>query len=181
MMFNSIFLYMPHLFDLWGESHEKVYSILTFTQSFIKFQRVSEIQMKRARRLLLTYLLTDQPIHRISISWLKIPSVGNQKMYIYSLTNERPGRHSGPNAYKQYFLYIFADNAIEKTSVEKKDLSDRNIEKAYNSADENFLNKKIIRCFDCILGLRLKHLGQHFDECQDPTTLAPISIYLIGW
>ena len=26
--------------------------------------------MKRAKRLLLTYLHTDQPIHRISISWL---------------------------------------------------------------------------------------------------------------
>ena len=41
-------------------------------QSFVKFQRmVQEIQMKRAKRDILLYLLTDQPSHRISISWLK--------------------------------------------------------------------------------------------------------------
>jgi len=55
------------------------YHILIFVQSLIKFQRVvPEIQMKRAKRDILTYLLTghtylldiltDQPSHRISIS-----------------------------------------------------------------------------------------------------------------
>ena len=57
------------------------YPILILIRSLIKFQSVvQEIQMKRAKRdiltylltYLLTYILTDQPSHRISISWLKI-------------------------------------------------------------------------------------------------------------
>ena len=97
MIFYSIFSYIPHLFNPWGESHEKVqwqHTLLTFTRSFIKFQRmVSGIQMKRAmrfikfqrmdsgikmiraKRLLLTYLLTVQPSQRISISWLKMSKI----------------------------------------------------------------------------------------------------------
>ena len=49
------------------------FPILTFLQSFVKFLRmVQEVQMKKARRFILTYfhtyIHTDQPSHRISIS-----------------------------------------------------------------------------------------------------------------
>ena len=49
------------------------FPILTFLQSFIKFQvMVPEIQMKRAKNFILTYILiTHQPNHIISKSWLK--------------------------------------------------------------------------------------------------------------
>ena len=72
------YLYITYATLAWSlrwkswESKMTAYPILIFMQSFIKFQMmVQEIQMKRAKRDILTYLHTDQPSHRISISWLK--------------------------------------------------------------------------------------------------------------
>ena len=79
-MVNSIFLYMLLLFDLRGEGKMTTYPILTFMQSLIKFQSVvPKIQMKRAKRdiltyihtFILTYILTNQVIES-AISSLKI-------------------------------------------------------------------------------------------------------------
>ena len=53
------------LFDLWIESSETTYThpILIFVQSVVKFQILDlKIQMKRAKRPKLTYLLSDYPI-----------------------------------------------------------------------------------------------------------------------
>ena len=62
-VFWKTFIHMPHLFDLWGESRETAYTLLTFVQSLIKFQSVVlEIQMKRAKRDILSYRMTNQVI-----------------------------------------------------------------------------------------------------------------------
>ena len=66
MMFYSIFLYTTFVIYIF-------FVILIFMQSLVKLLSVvPEIQMKRAKRGILTYihtyLLTDQPSHRISKS-----------------------------------------------------------------------------------------------------------------
>ena len=56
-VFKHIFIYATFEVKVVGKM--TAYPILNFTQGFIKFQcMVSKIQMKRAKRLLLTYLLT---------------------------------------------------------------------------------------------------------------------------
>ena len=86
---QHIFIYATFL--MWKSWKVKMtaYPILIFMQSFITFQSmVQEIQMKRAKRdiltYILTYLLTDQSSHRISISWLKIPKIVEKYLTVES-------------------------------------------------------------------------------------------------
>ena len=62
VMFYSIFIHMPYLFDLWGESREKIKWRHTLNKYsckvWIRFNKIPELQMKRAKRLILTYILT---------------------------------------------------------------------------------------------------------------------------
>ena len=99
---------MPHFFDLWGKM--TAYPKLTFFQSCVKFQKmVPEILMKRAKRDILTYIHTDQPSHRISMSWFKMDNEHHLK------DNHPPPRSHLINNF--LVLFVIFTSVLTKCSV----------------------------------------------------------------
>ena len=77
MMVYIIFLYMLLLFDIRGESHENVtlywYSYKVWLSFKVWFRRYrwKELSVTYLHTFILSYLLTDQPSHRVSYKLTK--------------------------------------------------------------------------------------------------------------